>query len=182
MRIIYVEDKNEIKRLLRDFPWWGVFRDSKFCVVAKEDERVVGASSLIGLFNTFAVYVLEEYRGLGIGRFLVGNLLVIAKKKNYSFILSRVGWQNSPNIPVRKIVQKLRFRKVIDIGNITIIFFPLKKTISRLVFISAYACMHLAPPILHRRLVLWASIFTTYGDRAFVARKRALAKRRNRGR
>jgi len=168
MRIIYVEDKNEIKRILEDFPWWEAFRKSKFCVVAEEDERVIGACSLAGVFNTFPLYVVEEYRGLGIGRLLVGNLIRIAKKKNYSFILSIVGWGTSPNIPVRKVVQKLHFRKVIDIGNRTIIFFPLKETISKLVFISARVFFSLIPPILHERLVEWASIFTTYGALARV--------------
>ena len=161
MRIIYVEDKNEINRILRDFPWREAFRKSKFCVVAEEDERVVGACSLVGLFNTFPLYVVEEYRRLGIGRLLVGNVIRIAKKKNYSFILSIVGWGASPNIPVRKVVQKLRFRKVIDIGNRTVILFPLKETISKLVFVSARVFFSLFPPILRGRLVDWASIFTT---------------------
>ena len=165
MRIVCVEDKNEIKRILEDFPWWQDFRKSNFCVVAEEDERVVGACGLVGLFNTVALtiidYVVEEYRGLGIGRILMGNLVRIAKKKNYRFILTIVGWEKSPNVAIRKVMRKLRFRKVVDVGNRTIVLFPLKETSSKLVLISVRTLFSLIPPILHKRVLKSASFFTT---------------------
>jgi len=161
MRIICVEDKNKIKRILEDFPWWEDFRKSKFCVVAEEDEKVVGACGLIGLFNTFAVYVVEEYRGLGIGTLLVENLIRIAKKKNYGFILSIVGWERNSNVAIKKVVRKLRFREVVDVGNRTVILFPLKETASKLVFISTRVLFSLIPSMLHKRIIKSASLFTT---------------------
>lgn len=159
--VIYIEDKNEIRKTLEDFPWYKVFRMSKFCVVAKEDESVLGACGIMGICNTIAVYVAQEHRNHGIGRFLAGNLISIAKKRNYGFILSIVGWKTNRNVPVRKIVRKLRFRKVIDVGNRTVILFPIKVTVSKLVFISVRALFSLIPKSFHMKLVRSASILTT---------------------
>jgi len=58
---------------------------------------------------------------------LIGNTIIIAGKKNYSFLIGTVGWEKDPNIPMRKVVRKLRFRKVVDCGNETLIIWPFKE-------------------------------------------------------
>ena len=158
MIIVYTHNKKEIKRMLEDFPWWETFKKSKFCVVAEHKGRVVGACCVKAPLNIFPTYVLEEYRNLGIARTLIRNVMIIAKRKNYSFLLGTVGWESDPNIPIRKVVQKLGVRKVADMGNRTVIMWPIGTT-GNLAFASTYVLFALIPREFQKKVVKFLANF-----------------------
>jgi len=133
----------------------------KLCVFAYDKGKVIGASCIRGVFNMWSTYVVKEYRGQGIGRALLKNMIIIAKRKNCRFVIGAVGWLDKDyNIPVRKMIQKCGgFRKVADIDKVTIIIWPLKTISGNFAFMCAFALFFLIPRAFRKKMVILMSQF-----------------------
>ena len=57
-----------------------------FFSIEEENNLVVGAAGLGGLFHVSGIQILEKWRGKGLGRKLQSGLINEAKKRNYSFL------------------------------------------------------------------------------------------------
>ena len=57
-----------------------------FFTIEEEDNLVVGAAGLGGLFHVSGIQILEKWRGKGLGKKLQGELVNEAKKRGYSFL------------------------------------------------------------------------------------------------
>lgn len=57
-----------------------------FFAIEEEDNLVVGAAGLGGLFHVSGIQILEKCRGKGLGGKLQSGLINEAKKRNYSFL------------------------------------------------------------------------------------------------
>lgn len=153
MIFVYTKDKNEMKRMLENIYWSETFVKSKLCVIAEDKGRVIGASCLRGVLNIWATYVAKEYRNKGIGTALLGNVIIFAKRENYSFIMGEVGWDRYDNIAAKRLSQKLNARKVVDMGYKTVIMWPLKRTTGKLAFIGACLFFSLIPRTFRKKIV-----------------------------
>jgi len=159
--IFYTCDKNDIKKIVKDLPQLDVsFKQSKLCVFAKDKERVIGASSVRGILNVSSTYVVEEYRGKGVGAVLLKNAVAMAKKEGYPFVIGTIGWGNRDyNVPARKIVQKSGdFRKVTDIAKVSVIIWPLESITGKFVFTCARTFFSLIPKLFHREILELVSV------------------------
>lgn len=158
MIIVYSDDKNDIERMSENLPWPSI-KKSKLCVFAEDKGKVIGAACIRGAFNISSAYVVKEYRGQGIGRALLKNMIIIAKRKNRRFVFGTVGrWDRDYNIPIRKVIRKCGgFRKVADINKVTIIVWPLETIGGNLVFMCAFALFSLIPQAFRKRIVILAS-------------------------
>ena len=57
-----------------------------FFTIEEEDNLVIGAAGLGGLFHVSGIQILEKWRGKGLGKKLQGELVDEAKKRGYSFL------------------------------------------------------------------------------------------------
>ena len=57
-----------------------------FFAIEEEDDIVVGAAGLGGLFHVSGIQILEKWRGKGLGKKLQGRLVEEAKNREYSFL------------------------------------------------------------------------------------------------
>jgi predicted GNAT family acetyltransferase len=163
--IFYTCDKNDIEKIVKDFPQLDVsFKQSKLCVFARNKERVIGASCVRGILSVSSTYVVEEYRGRGIGTVLLKNAIAIAKREGYCFVIGTVGWGNKDyNLSARKIVQKSGdFRKVTDIAKVSVVIWPLESITGNFVFTCARTFFSLIPKLLHREILELVSVVALF--------------------
>ena len=57
-----------------------------FFAIEEKDDLVIGAAGLGGLFHVSGIQILEKFRGKGLGKKLQNELILEAKKRNFSFL------------------------------------------------------------------------------------------------
>ena len=57
-----------------------------FFAIEEEEDLVIGAAGLGGLFHVSGIQILERWRGKGLGKKLQSGLINEAKKRNFSFL------------------------------------------------------------------------------------------------
>lgn len=88
MKIIEV-DKNVIIKLRNA----GISDEMKtlescsWLVLEEQDEKIIGAAGMGGLFHVSSIYIDKNFRGRGLGKTLQQTLVNEAKKRDYSFVI-----------------------------------------------------------------------------------------------
>lgn len=156
---IYILDEDNVWRVPKDFKWVETLKMSKFCIIAEDKGKIIGFSGVKrGPLNISYTRVAEEYRNMGLGRFLLGNKIIVAKRKNYAFLTSIVGWDTVDNIPIRRITEKLGFRQVSNIGKRRTVIMVLTKAVTgNLAFAFARLLLTLFPKKLSMKAIEWIS-------------------------
>ena len=83
-----------------------------FFAFEEEDNFVVGAAGLGGLFHVSGIQILEKWRGKGLGKKLQSGLINEAKKRNYSFLTV---FNDPRNIASEKMHNSLGYKTIFRI-------------------------------------------------------------------
>jgi len=81
--------------------------------IEEENNLVVGAAGLGGLFHVSGIQILEKWRGKGLGKKLQSGLINEAKKKNYSFVTV---FNDPKNVASEKLHNSLGYETVFRIN------------------------------------------------------------------
>lgn len=132
MTIINVTD--EVKILLKktkfspDFI--DIFINSNFLIVQKENDSIIGAGFIGGMFHSYGLEILEEYRGKGLGKKILYETVKECKKRNFSVI---TGVWKQINLAPIEMHMKIGFVPVFNLhynekeGREIIVIMPLNK-------------------------------------------------------
>ena len=60
--------------------------NSKFLSIKVEDQKIVGVGFVGGLLNSYGIEIIEQFRGKGIGKKLLSDVINECKNRNFSFI------------------------------------------------------------------------------------------------
>ena len=71
---------------------------SEWIVFEKEDDEVVGAAGIGGMFHTSSINISKKFRGKGYGGKIQGKLVSEAKDRKYSFITVFVDPRNESSV------------------------------------------------------------------------------------
>ena len=104
---------NDIKDTLKKSNFTSGFLDnclnSKFLSIEKNNSKIVGACFVGGTLNFNGIEILEEFRGKGLGKKLLAEILSECRKKNISFL---TGVFKPSNIISIKAHTKIGYRAV----------------------------------------------------------------------
>ena len=84
-----IEVNCDVKRRLLESGITKMMKSIESCdwvVVEEEENKIVGAAGLGGLFHVSGIQILNEYTGKGIGKKLQNELIDESKRRGYSFI------------------------------------------------------------------------------------------------
>lgn len=85
-----VKVTNELKEYLKKGRFNSVFLDnclnSKFLAIEKINQEIVGASFVGGLLNSNGIEILGEFRGKGLGKKLLEEIMSECKRRKISFL------------------------------------------------------------------------------------------------
>lgn len=80
----------EIKKQLQYENFSSRFLDncfnSKFLAIERENKKILGVGFLGGVVNSYGIEILEEFRGKGIGKKILNEIIFESKKNSFSFI------------------------------------------------------------------------------------------------
>lgn len=89
MTIVNVND--DIKRRLKESNFSSLFLNnclnSKFLSIEEHNSKIVGVCFVGGLLNSNGIEIQEEFRGKGVGKKLLNEILLECKKRNISFMV-----------------------------------------------------------------------------------------------
>jgi len=89
--MVIVEVTDEVKEALRNSDFTPLFLDnclnSKFLAVEFENQKIIGACFVGGLLNSNGIEINEEFRGKGMGKKLLSEILEECKKRKISFLV-----------------------------------------------------------------------------------------------
>jgi hypothetical protein len=132
MTIINVTD--EVKILLKETKFSpdfiDIFMNSDFLIMQKENDSIIGAGFIGGMFHSYGLEILEEYRGKGLGKKILYETVEECKKRNFSVITGV--WKQTNLAPIG-MHMKIGFVPVFNLhynekeGREIIVIMPLNK-------------------------------------------------------
>lgn len=132
MTIISVTE--EVKVLIKKTEFSPDFIDnylnSNFLAVEKENDSIIGAGFIGGLLHSYGLEILEEYRGKGIGKKILNEVIEECKKRNFSMIS---GVWKQTNLTPMKMHMRIGFIPIFNIyynekeGREIVVVLPLNK-------------------------------------------------------
>jgi len=84
----------------------------KFLIIEEENNVIVAATGIGGMFNVHSIQIADTHQGKGLGKKLLGALVDEAKKQGYSFFLNSM---NPENTPIVKLVKSYGFEPLFRI-------------------------------------------------------------------
>jgi ribosomal protein S18 acetylase RimI-like enzyme len=100
---------DELNNGLQKFPWADSFLNSKILIAYKDNKKIVGLCGIKGKFNYLTIYVMDDYRRMGIGKSLLDGAITVAKTMRIDFITLIV---SSNNVASQCLFQDFGFRKI----------------------------------------------------------------------
>ena len=132
MAIIGVTE--EVKTILKkskfDPEFVDNFLNSDFLAIQKENNLIIGVGFIGGLLHSYGLEILEEYRGMGIGKKILNEVVDECKKRNFSIITG--AWKQTNLAPI-KMHMRIGFIPIFNLyynekeGREIIVVMPLNK-------------------------------------------------------
>jgi len=98
------------------------FSSSEIMVVCLNNEEIVAACGVGGMFGMCAGYVQKEYRGQGIGTQAFKKMIEAARQHGLNFIS---GSSHPDNVVILHIFRKLGFREIVRFPEYILMLLPL---------------------------------------------------------
>lgn len=129
-----IELNDEIKKRLRGNQYSDMFLsncfNSEFLSIEEDGSRIIGVCFIGGLLHTNGIEIVEDFRGRGIGKKLLNEILEECKKRRISFL---TGVFKSTNIISIKTHLKIGYQPVFSFyynekeGREIVVILPLNK-------------------------------------------------------
>tara|TARA_B110000014_G_C20086442_1_gene568282 strand:+ start:380 stop:958 length:579 start_codon:yes stop_codon:yes gene_type:complete len=89
MRVVDVDSSviSKLNDMNLENQFFNTFKNSDFLVIEEKNERIIGVCGVGGLFHIGGIFVLEEYRGSGLGSKLNQVRDKELKERGYSFFI-----------------------------------------------------------------------------------------------
>jgi len=132
--MVIVNVTEEIKKLIKKSAHSDQFIDiclnSEFFGIEKENEKIIGTGFVGGVLHSYGIEILEEFRGKGIAKRLLTEIIKECKQRNFSLIS---GVFKPTNLISVKLHMKVGFIPVFNVfynkkeGREIIVILPLNK-------------------------------------------------------
>ncbi len=132
--MVIVNVTEEIKQLIKKINYGDSHLNnclnSEFLGIEKENEKIIGTGFVGGIFHSYGIEILEEFRGKGIAKRLLAEIINECKQRNFSLIS---GVFKPTNLVSVKMHMKVGFIPVFNIyyntqeGREIIVILPLNK-------------------------------------------------------